>query len=60
MFVQTILCKLTKTPGEKGDIIKTEVIQLKCKKNKGYQMLEKVGNILSGNNEDLPELVHPV
>lgn len=29
------------------------------KKNKGYQMLEKVGNILRGNNEDLPEYFTP-
>lgn len=25
------------------------------KKNKGYQLLEKIGNILCGNNADLPE-----
>jgi hypothetical protein len=28
-------------------------------KNKGYQMLAKVGNILCGNNEDLPEYFTP-
>ncbi|KAL4098479.1 hypothetical protein QTP88_023084 [Uroleucon formosanum] len=57
-IVQTIICKLTNIPGEKGIIIKTKVNQL-YQKNKGYQMLEKVGNILCGNNEDLPENFTP-
>jgi hypothetical protein len=57
-IVQTVLYKLTNIPGEKGNIIKTKVTQL-CEKNKGYQMLEKVGNILSGNNENLPEHFTP-
>lgn len=57
-IVQTIICKITNIPGEKGIIIKTKVNQL-YQKNKGYQMLEKVGNILCGNNEDLLENFTP-
>jgi len=57
-IVQTIICKLTNIPDKKDIIIKTKVNQL-YQKNKGYQMLKKVGNILCGNNEDLAENFTP-
>jgi hypothetical protein len=57
-IVQNIICKLTNISGEKGNIIKTKVSQL-CQKNKDYQMLVKVRNILYGNNEDLQEYFTP-
>jgi hypothetical protein len=44
--------------GEKGNLIKAKV-SLIMSKNKYYQMLVKVGNILYGNNEDLPEHFTP-
>jgi hypothetical protein len=58
VIVQTIICELTGVPSKKDNIIKTKVSQL-CQKNKGYQMLVKVGNILCGNNGDLPEHFTP-
>jgi hypothetical protein len=58
-IVQTIIYKLTNIPGETDNIIKTLKYLNYVKKNKGYQMLVKVGNILCGNNEDLPEYFTP-
>jgi len=58
-IVKNIMSELTKIPGDKGIIIKTKVTQL-YEKNKGYQMLEKIGLVHSGNNEkQLPENLTP-
>ncbi|KAL4084712.1 hypothetical protein QTP88_027634 [Uroleucon formosanum] len=45
--------------GDKGSIIKTEITQLH-QKNKGFQIIEQIGLIISGNNEiQLPENFNP-
>ena len=50
---------MTEISGDKGIIIKTKVTQL-YEKNKGYQMLEKIGLVHSVNNEkQLPENLTP-
>jgi len=57
--VKTIISELTNIQGEKGIIIKTKVTQL-YQKNKGYQVMEKIGLVQSGNNEEqLPENLTP-
>lgn len=58
-IVKTIISELTNIQGEKGMIIKTKVTQL-YQKNKGYQVMEKIGLVQSGNNEEqLPENLTP-
>jgi Protein of unknown function (DUF 659) len=58
-IVKNVLSELTNIPGDKGIIIKTKVTQL-YQKNKGYQVLEKIGLVQSGNNEEkLPENLTP-
>lgn len=58
-IVKSIISELTNIQGEKGIIIKTKVTQL-YQKNKGYQVLEKIGLVQSGNHEEqLPENLTP-
>jgi hypothetical protein len=59
VIIQTVICKLTNIPSETGNIIKILQYLNYVKKKKGYQMLAKVGNILCGNYEDLPEYFTP-
>lgn len=56
--MQNIQCELIDIPGKKGNIIKAKITQL-CDKNKDYEKLKKIGNILSGKNENLPEYFTP-
>lgn len=58
-IVKNVISELTNILGDKGIIIKTKVTQL-YQKNKGYQVLEKIGLVQSGNNEEqLPENLTP-
>jgi len=58
-IVKTIISELTNIQGEKGIVIKTKVTQL-YPKNEGYQVMEKIGLVQSGNNEEqLPENLTP-
>lgn len=54
-IIKNIISELSNIQGDNGSTIKTKVSQL-YHKNKGLQILEQIGLIISGNNEiQLPE-----
>ncbi|KAL4088793.1 hypothetical protein QTP88_023877 [Uroleucon formosanum] len=58
-IMKNIISELTNIQGDKGTIIKTKITQLH-QKNKGFQVMEQIGLIISGNNEmQLPENFNP-
>ncbi|KAL4119023.1 hypothetical protein QTP88_011896 [Uroleucon formosanum] len=58
-IMKNIISELTNIQGDKGSIIKTKITQLH-QKNKGFQVMEQIGLIISGNNEiQLPENFNP-
>ncbi|KAL4121095.1 hypothetical protein QTP88_013669 [Uroleucon formosanum] len=48
--MKNIISELTNIQGDKGSIIKPKISQLH-QKNKGLQVMEQIGLIISGNNE---------
>ncbi|KAL4131717.1 hypothetical protein QTP88_008991 [Uroleucon formosanum] len=58
-IMKNIISGLTNIQGGKGSIIKTKITQLH-QKNKGLQVMEQIGLIISDNNEiQLPENFNP-
>lgn len=58
-IMKNIISELSNIQGDKGSIIKTKTTQLH-QKNKGFQVMEQIGQIISGNNEiQLPENFNP-
>ncbi|KAL4132165.1 hypothetical protein QTP88_009372 [Uroleucon formosanum] len=58
-ITKNIISELSNIQGDKGSIIKNKIFQL-YQKNKGFQVLEQIGLIISGNNEiQIPENFNP-
>ncbi|KAL4153986.1 hypothetical protein QTP88_001819 [Uroleucon formosanum] len=58
-ITKIIISELSNIQGDKGSIIKNKISQL-YQKNKGFQLLEQIGLIISGNNEiQIPENFNP-
>lgn len=58
-IMKNIISELSNIQGDKCSIIKTKISQL-YQKNKGFQVLEQIGLIISGKNEiQLPENFNP-
>jgi len=58
-IMKNIISELSNIQGDKGSIIKTKITQLH-QKNKGFQVMEQIEQIISGNNEiQLPENFNP-
>uniref|UniRef100_A0A2S2PVX4 DUF659 domain-containing protein n=1 Tax=Sipha flava TaxID=143950 RepID=A0A2S2PVX4_9HEMI len=58
-ITKNIISELSNIQGDKGSIIKNKISQL-YQKNKGFQVLEQIGLVISGNNEiQIPENFNP-
>jgi len=58
-IMKNIISELSNIQDDKSSIIKSKITQLHLK-NKGFQVMEQIGQIISGNNKiQLPEYFNP-